>query len=270
MTRPTTPTPSGQPTLEDLMVGFLASRSDAATAAVEPAGEVEPYEVAAGFRVDPRAAWTDAVAALAAARPAHNPGVHTPGSPLPTEWAGLVAQPAAAFAVPCAAGGFPQRVKDLQPMLARFAPAELRPTGNSYPAPGLSGLRAWVVKQAKAKEPAVVVLAAGVARSMGELDWADELLKSVEPAAGDALRPVWENERAALLWDRGRCDEALAAWDALAETPAVLFNRGMARLFLGKTAEARAALAKAVDAFSEDSGWNALARLYQTLSEIHG
>ena len=56
----------GQPSLEDLMVRFLANRSDASTGAVEHVeGEVEPHEVAAGFRVDPRAAWTDASDALA-------------------------------------------------------------------------------------------------------------------------------------------------------------------------------------------------------------
>ena len=68
MARNTPPNPFGQPTLEDLMVRFLASRSDAACgSAVEPAGgEVEPHEVAAGFRVDPRAAWTDATDVLPA------------------------------------------------------------------------------------------------------------------------------------------------------------------------------------------------------------
>src|SRR4051794_25266112 len=110
MTR-TNPDRVAQPSLEDLMVRFLGSRSDAACgSAVEPAGgEVEPHEVAAGFRVDPRAAWTDATDALPA-RPE--------SSKLPTEWASLVGQPAAAFAVAHAAGNFPQRVKDLQPLLA--------------------------------------------------------------------------------------------------------------------------------------------------------
>ena len=56
--------------------------------------------------------------------------------------------------------------------------------------------------------------------------------------------------------------EALAAWDAMAETPAVLFNRGMARLFLGQITDAKPALQKAIDAIPETSGWNALARLY--------
>src|SRR3954454_17990871 len=111
MTRNTT-NPCGQPSLEDLMVRFLASRSDAAAAAVEPGeGEVEPHEVAAGFRVDPRAAWTDAT-------------TNIPAAPvqLPPEWATLVNQPAAAFAVPMAVGNFPQRVRDLQPLLNKFNP----------------------------------------------------------------------------------------------------------------------------------------------------
>src|SRR5436305_497961 len=97
---------SAQPTLEDLMVRFLASRSDAAAAAVEPGeGEVEPHEVAAGFRVDPRAAWTDATALI-------SPGGQAPGSPavpLPNDWTTIVNQPAPAFAVAMAAGNFPQR-----------------------------------------------------------------------------------------------------------------------------------------------------------------
>src|SRR5262245_47508116 len=134
---------SGQPSLEDLMVKFLASRSDAAAAAVETGeGEVEPHEVAAGFRVDPRAAWTDATALF-------TPGVHAPGSPavpLPPDWAALVNQPAPTFAVAMAAGNFPQRVRDLQPLLAKFNAAELRPSGTQAATPGLSGLRNWIAK----------------------------------------------------------------------------------------------------------------------------
>ena len=100
MARNSKANPFGQPTLEDLMVRFLASHSDAAHAAVETGeGEVEPHEVAAGFRVDPRAAWTDATTNITAA-PVQ----------LPPEWAGLVNQPTTAFAVPMAAGNFPQRV----------------------------------------------------------------------------------------------------------------------------------------------------------------
>jgi hypothetical protein len=242
---------SGQPSLEDLMVKFLASRSDAAAAAVEPGeGEVEPHEVAAGFRVDPRAAWTDATATT--------PGVHTPGSPavqLPPDWATLVNQPASAFAVPMAAGNFPQRVRDLQPLLNKFDPAELRPSGDRSPVPGLAGLRGWIANH-RTTHP---VLAAGLARLIGDFDTADEFLP-----------PDAANERAALLWQQGECDAALAAWLKMPESPAVLFNRGMALLFTGNLAGAMLALSAAVAALPEASGWNALARLYLAVAEIHG
>ena len=250
--------PFGQPSLEDLMVRFLANRSDASTGAVEHVdGEVEPHEVAAGFRVDPRAAWTDANDTLTAARPEQ---AKTALPALPTEWATLVAQPSAAFAVAMAAGNFPQRVKDLQPLLTKFEPASLRPSGSQTPTQGLAGLRSWAAKQAKSNP----LLAAGIARALGDYDAAAERLAS----AGSGAEA--ENERAALLWHRGECEKALAAWQSMPETPAVLFNRGMALLFLGKLPEARAALAKAVAVLPENHGWSSLARLYLSLAEIHG
>jgi len=244
--------PTAQPTIDDLMVRFLATRSDAASAVEHGESEVEPHEVAAGFRVDPRAAWLDATAALATGGNAPPPAVQ-----LPPEWATLVAQPAAAFAVPLAAGHFPQRVKDLQPLLVKFDPEQLRPSGTQQPLPGFTGLRAWVAKNG-ATNPSV---ASGIARVLGDFDTAGKLL---------ANAPSVDNDRAALLWAQGECTEAVAAWDAMPESAAVLFNRGMARLFLGRTAEARDPLQKAVDAIPETSGWHALARLYLAVAEIHG
>ncbi|MFO0821577.1 MAG: hypothetical protein U0792_00290 [Gemmataceae bacterium] len=119
----------------------------------------------------------------------------------------------------------------------------------------MNGLRTWIEKHSVSQP----ILAAGLARVLGDFDTAEKLL----PA--DAA-----NERAALLWHRGQCEEALAAWNAMPETPAVLFNRGMALLFLGKTSEAKPLLTQAVAAIPETSGWNALARLYLAVAEIHG
>ncbi len=253
MTRPTDTNPSAQPTIESLMVRFLATRSDAATAAVgHGESEVEPHEVAAGFRVDPRAAWLDATATIITGGNAPPPAVQ-----LPTDWAALVAQPAAAFAVPMAAGHFPQRVKDLHPLLAKFEPAELRPTGTQPATPGFGALRNWIAKNGTANP----LVASGIARTLGDFDASEKLLAGAEGA---------DNDRAALLWARGRCDEARTAWDAMADAPAVLFNRGMARLFEGRIAEARPFLQKAIDALPETSGWYALARLYLAVADIHG
>ena len=251
---------TAQPSLADLMASFLACRSDAAAAAVEPAGsEVEPHEVAAGFRVEPRTAWADATATLS----------NTPAA-TPTEWATLVGLPVAVYAVPMAAGNFPQRVKDVSLLMARFDPAALRPSAGSLPAPGLSGLRTWVVREAKKRTAASALLAAGVARAAGELDWAAELLADAEALCTGDDRGRWENERAALAWHRGDAAEALARWEAMTDSPAVRFNRGMALLFLGRSAEARAALTAAIELLPEGSGWRDLAELYRTLAEIHG
>jgi hypothetical protein len=253
MTRPNSNNASAQPTIESLMVRFLASRSDAAGAAVELGeSEVEPHEVAAGFRVDPRAAWLDATAAIITGGNAPPPAIQPP-----TEWASLVAQPASAFALPMAVGHFPQRVKDLQPLLAKFNPNELRPSGSQLATPGFAGLRNWLAKNG----PTSPLVAAGIARTLGDFETAEKLLAG----AGGS-----ENEKAALLWAKGQCAQALALWNAMSESPAVLFNRGMASLFLGQVAEARNALQKAVDAIPETSGWNALARLYLAVAEIHG
>jgi tetratricopeptide (TPR) repeat protein len=257
MTRITFSNPNGQPSLSDLMVRFLATRSDAAAAAVELAGDVEPHEVAAGFRVDPRAAWTDAIAAI---QPAP--------APLPTDWASLVNQSQPAFAVAMAAGNFPQRVKDLQPLLAKFDAQELRPAGDEPAVPGFSGLRAWIESEAKKGTAPSLLQAAGLARTLGDCDRAEQLLGEAKKHCTGKLEAVWNNERAALDWHRGRAHDALAAWSAMASSPAVLFNRGMALLFLGRFGEARAALAAATDALPEGSGWNDLAQLYLALAEI--
>ncbi len=251
MTRPTENTKSTQPTIDSLMVRFLASRSDAAHAAVEMSeGEVEPHEVVAGFQVDPRAAWLDATAAFTIG------GNAPPPAGLPTEWSSLVAQPATAFALPMAAGHFPQRVKDLQPLLVQSDLGDLRPHVGQHPVPGFSGLRNWLARNGST-QPHV---AAGIARILGDFNTAANLLTATE----------CENDRAALLWATGECEAAQAAWDAAAESPAVLFNRGMARLFLGHIAESREWLRKAVEAIPEASGWNALARLYLAVAEIRG
>jgi tetratricopeptide (TPR) repeat protein len=253
MTRPNANNPTTQPTIEALMVRFLATRSDAAAAAVETGeSEVEPHEVAAGFRVDPRAAWLDATAPITTGGIAPPPAIQ-----LPSEWASLVAQPAAAFAVPMAAGHFPQRVKDLQPLLAKFDPAELRPHGDQPALPGFAGLRNWITKNGTTNP----LVASGIARTLGDFDTAAKLLDGTTGT---------DNDKAALLWQKGQCAEALTAWDAAPESPAVLFNRGMARLFLGRIAEARDFLQKAIDAIPEASGWHALARLYLAVAEIHG
>ena len=46
-------------------------------------------------------------------------------------------------------------------------------------------------------DPPRIRLAAGVARTIGETQWAEELLADAEPLCNGELRTAWENERAA-------------------------------------------------------------------------
>ena len=77
---------------------------------------------------------------------------------------------------------------------------------------------------------------------------------------------AWANETAAILWHCGSKAEAAKRWQELPESIPVLFNRGMAALFTGRTDDARANLRRAVAKLPESSGWHHLARLYLALA----
>ena len=115
----------------------------------------------------------------------------------------------------------------------------------------------------QAKTDPARLLAAGVLRLARHFDRAAEMLGDVHDSAWAAAR---DNEAAALAWHRGDTEKALSMWLALEPRPAVLFNRGMALLFLGRKAEAVGPLTAAVAALPETSAWHHLASLYLTLA----
>ena len=88
--------------------------------------------------------------------------------------------------------------------------------------------------------PQAFLLAVGLPRTWrDELDAADARLRNGGKPVPEAWAAARANEEAALLWHRGRADEADANWAKQAETVPVLFNRGLAALFLGRPIEAR-------------------------------
>jgi hypothetical protein len=241
----TKPQPAyGPPPLTELLTRYLAQRSDAASAAVESSGpEVEPYETASGFRTDPRTAWQAATCLLPADQRA---------APLPPEWAQLVQWPAPIFAVPCVLGEFPQRLRQLQPLLQPTPLARLLPLTDAPPLPGFHQLRAWIQQQTMPHP-----IAAALARMLH--DW---------PAAERLLLTDDTNERAAWLWARGRPHDALQLWEHTSERPHILFNRGLARLFLDQPAAALPLLRQAAVLWGTDHPWQPLASLYAAVAEI--
>jgi hypothetical protein len=258
-----TPTqePSGRPTplsLSDLFSRYLQNQAGAQAQGLglpEPAGEVVPHEAGPVQPVDPRQAWDDA---LAVAR--CFPGVKTASWAVPPDWPDLVAAQEPAVSLAFCLGNFPQLVRDLHPLLAGGDLAALRrPPAAPLPAPSL------VEWADRARDYPQRLFAAGALRLARHFDRAADLLRQAAdaPAPWQALRA---NEEAALAWHRGQAEQALALWQAQDATVPVLFNRGMAALFLGQPAVARPALTQAVAALPDTSAWHHLGHLYLALA----
>jgi hypothetical protein len=219
-----------------------------------PEGEVTPYEAAPVQPVDPRQAWDDAVGA-----PRLLAGVAGEAWTVPPEWPALVTAQEPAVALAFCVGNFPQMVRNLQPLLAGDLTAIRVNTGQADLPPGLTE---WT---ASVREPAQILVAAAALRLARHFDEAERLLARVT-----TWEPLVANERAALVWHRGRFDEAVALWRQQKSSAPVLFNRGMAALFLGDSTTARTDLGAAVKLLPETSAWYHLGRLYLALADARG
>lgn len=255
--------PSGSPSLADLLARYLERHSAdhaAGLGVAEGTGEVFPYEAGPVQPVEPRAAWEEA---LAAAR-FFAPDADFRAWRTPPDWPNLVSvqEPVASLAF--CTGNYPQLVRDLQALLRADDLATLRPVpGKPLPVPTLAE---WCEQVAAKCQFPEIFLALGCLRLARHSDAVEQIFASVKdvPAVWQA---AWNNERAAADWQRGAVDAAEASWLKQPENVPVLFNRGMAALFLGRPSEAVALLDGAVSRIPETSAWHHLGRLYQTLAE---
>jgi hypothetical protein len=221
-----------------------------------PDGEVTPFDAVPVQPVDPKQAWDDALAAVRLF-----PGVEAKGWSVPAEWPVLVHGQEPAVALAFSVGNFPQLVRNLQPLLAGGSITALRSDTGRPNAP--AGLIEWT---STAKEPAHLVVAAGALRLAHHYDDSERLLKRVTVAA---WKDLLDNETAALAWHRGQFEAAAKMWHTQRPTAPVLFNRGMAALFLGEP-KARMALNEAVKLLPETGAWHHLGRLYLALADARG
>jgi hypothetical protein len=259
------PRTPASPSLAALFARYVERQSAAHAAGLGPAGapgEVVPYEAVPVQPVDARLAWHEVQAGLAVLCPAGE----VVSCPAPPDWPNLVLAQDPAAAVPMAACNFPQLVRNIQPLLhvadwSRLRPAATRPLS-------VPGLVEWATAAERRKSRVEALVAAGCLRLARQFDEADALLESQTrlPAEWQA---ACNNERAAIAWQRGEAETAAALWQAQRETPALLFNRGLAALFLGRPAAARPLLSKAVDQLPETNGWHHLGRLYLAVAEMH-
>lgn len=225
----------------------------------ETEGQVVPHEAVPVQPVDPRLAWNDTVAVVR-----HFPMEAEPRWDVPPDWPTLVAAQEPAFALAFSIGNFPQLVRNLHPLLTGGDPSALH-SSSQRPANVSPSILEWAMSAGKYPQ---ILLAAGVLRLARRFDEAAELLHSKKaPASWQALRA---NEEAALAWHRGQAEEALTLWQAQEPSVPVVFNRGMAALFLDRSAEARLALTDAVTQLPETSAWHHLGHLYLTLADARG
>jgi tetratricopeptide (TPR) repeat protein len=260
---PAAKTPLTPPSLADLMLRYVNRPVDVHSLEAEAGalGEVEPHEVAVGFRSDPRLAWDEGLAVLPALGLKDHKRLVSP-----TEWPAMVARHESIAAQPFALAGYPQRVRDLTNLLQAGSLSGLRRKGGSQPvSPSLCN---WANKQVQKGEPIDALLAAAVLREANDFDQAQTILTSQRNQLPESFRPVFINEEAALLWQKGQDDKALALWETLPESAASLFNRGMAMLFIEQTAKARDTFRKSIALLPETVGWHHLGSLYLALAEM--
>jgi hypothetical protein len=222
----------------------------------EREGEVVPYEAAPVQPSDPQQAWHDARAAADFLSRQKKPVVWE----VPAEWPALVAGLEPAVALPFCLGSFPQQVRSLQPLLTARDLTALRPTASRPLA--VPDLVAWAQGQRSFPQ---VLMAAGVLRLARHFEEAAGLLAAARPVPS-SWQALHSNETVALAWQQGKAEEALAGWQAQADSVPVLFNRGMAQLFLGDAVAARSSLTTAVEQLPESNAWHHLGQLYLTLA----
>lgn len=252
--------PAELPNMNDMLKEYLQRRSSAhgdGIATLE-AGDVEPYDAVPAQVLDPKQAWDEATAVLTHFD--ENSAIKSP-----TDWAQLVSAVDAAVAVPMAAGHFPQSVRDLNRLARSVPPTEL-PTESGSPIQ-IDGIETWLRGVEKSASGVEALLAVGVLRALRQFGRADKLLTKIEKTLPAKLRSAWTNEKAALLWSCGPRAEALTMWNSLPDSAPVLFNRGVAALFLGDKGAAKSALTAAVTQIDESSGWHHLGRLYLALAQ---
>jgi hypothetical protein len=227
----------------------------------DPDGQVVPHEAVPVQPVDPRRAWENALAVAQ-----HLTTERTqPRWQVPPDWPALVAGQEPAVSLAFCVGNYPQMVRNLQPLLHGGDLATLRQT-RSLPSIVSPALLEWA-KAARGFPQ--VFLGAAMLRLARHFDEANDLLNSLGKVPAD-WQAFWANEVAALAWHRGQVEEARASWRNQKTSVPVLFNRGMAALFVGDFAEAQSALTEAIAQVPETSSWHHLGHLYLTLSTARG
>jgi hypothetical protein len=178
---------------------------------------------------------------------------------LPPEWSNVVARCPETGLLPMSLGAIPQRVRTLG-LTAQVSPPSENAGWHDLPA-----FRRWIEKTGAESRPEFRLLAAGLLQLTGDFDRSELVLNEIPASAMDAVSVLRENERAALLWNRGQVQSALSIWQLLPDSAMSWFNRGVGFLACKRHHEAAAAFALAEAILP--GRWTALCGYYRALCE---
>ena len=253
---------SKMPALPELLARYLERQTNAHAGGLgisAPLGEVEPFDAVPVQPVDAAQAWREGLRVLEW----YGQEKFCPAGKPPAQWPELVAGLEPSAAVPFCLGNYPQLVRDFHVLAGATDLAALIGT------PKLPGALPCHPPEAKSQPFAERLVYAGVLRLGGYLKDCGQLLAELAAdASSGAWQPALANERAALAWHQGNTEEAANLWVEQEAIVPVLFNRGMADLFLGRASRSRPHLQKAVNLLPEADAWHHLGRLYLTLAEM--
>jgi len=252
-----------QPNLAALMKRYLdrqAGSHSAGLAPFDPSSAVLPFEAGPVQPVDPAPAWEAATAAI----PFLAAGVDVRSWKAPPDWPQLVAAQKPVVALAFCVGNYPQLMRDLHVILHKANLRDLVPVAGRPLA--VSGVDEWARQVDLKKHFPSMLLALASLRLAKQFDRATAYLTEHDKNIPAEWRSLWSNETAALAWHSGKAEDALKQWQAQEPSVPVLFNRGMAALFLGAPGDAKAPLSQAVAELPEAGAWHHLGRLYLALA----
>lgn len=260
----TSPRPSDGFSIATLMERYLQKQAENhrdGFALPEAQGDVVGYDAGPLQVVEPRVAWEDALTALTLSVE----DVNLSSVSTTPEWGNLVSAQEPGLSVAFCVGNFPQIVRNFLPVLQRdeLTPVPLKLSRDL----ATETYSEWAKSSAQQDWP-LPLLGVGALRLAQQYEQAELLLEGMKENVPAKWQKCWLNERAALAWHSGSPEEALKQWQSQEPTPLVLFNRGMASLFLNRPAQAHVELTEAVAGIPETSAWHHLGQLYLTLSAM--
>lgn len=255
-----------QPKLDELLTGYLQRKAGdhaAGLVTFDPAAEAEVvlHEAGPVQPIDAKLAWVESLVVAGF----YVPFVDSRLWRAPPNWPSLVSGHEPVVALACALGNFPQLVRHFHTLLQAPNLGQLRPLAGR--AASVSMLLDWVREVARQVQFPQLLLGLGALRLAKHFEEADKIIQAQDADVKPEWRTAWENEKAALAWHRGQHQAARELWHKLEPIAPVLFNRGMADLFLDEPAAAQGALTQAVAILPDDGAWHHLGRLYLTLAQ---